>query len=91
MEERAERANAYFDKVKPFLSQFMQKKSGSRVLQLMFKWGGDFVKQTIYKCAQAHWKELIRSKFALYILEKISKNFDFPGAVEDAVLLQSSW
>ena len=68
MEERTEKANAYFDKVKPFLSTFMQKKAGSRVLQLMFKWGGDHVKLAIHKCALAHWKELSRSKFALYIL-----------------------
>lgn len=69
----------------------MQKKQGSRVLQLMFKWGGDQVKTAIHKCVLTNWKDLIRSKFALYIIEKMSKEVDLPGAIEDAVLLQSSW
>lgn len=67
-EERADKANKYFEQVKPFLAQYMQKKQGSRVLQLMFKWGGDKVRNGIHKCALANWKDLIRSKFALYIL-----------------------
>jgi hypothetical protein len=49
------------------------------------------VKKSIHKCTLANWKDLIRSKFALYILEKIGKDLDLPGAIEDAVLLQSSW
>ena len=90
-EERADRANKYFEQVKPFLAQFMQKKQGSRVLQLIFKWGGDKNRKLIHKCALTNWKDLIRSKFALYILEKIGKEMELPGAIEDAVLLQSSW
>ena len=91
VEERADRANKYFEQVKPFLAQYMQKKQGSRVLQLIFKWGGDKVRNHIHKTALTNWKDLIRSKFALYILEKISKDLEFPGAVDDAVLLQSTW
>lgn len=91
VEERFDKANKYFEQVKPFLAQYMQKKQGSRVLQLIFKWGGEQVKNTIHKCVLTNWKDLIRSKFALYILEKISKEVDLPGAIEDAVLLQSSW
>lgn len=67
-EDRAEQVNKYFEQVKPFLLQYMQKKQGSRVLQLMFKWGGDKIRNAIHKCALANWKDLIRSKFALYIL-----------------------
>ena len=91
LEERADQANKYYEVVKPFLAQYMQKKQGSRVLQLMFKWGGDKVKNGIHKCAQQNWKDLVRSKFALYLLEKISKEVDLPGAIQDSVLLQSSW
>jgi hypothetical protein len=69
----------------------MQKKQGSRVLQLIFKWGGDSVKRGMHKCALANWKDLIRSKYALFILEKISHELEFPAALEDAVLLASSW
>lgn len=69
----------------------MQKKQGSRVLQLMFKWGGDKIRNTIHKCVLNNWKDLVRSKFALYILEKIGRDVELPGAVEDAILLQSSW
>lgn len=67
-EERAERANAYFEQVKPFLAQYMQKKQGSRVLQLIFKWGGEGVRKAIHKCGLTNWKDLIRSKYALFIL-----------------------
>lgn len=69
----------------------MQKKQGSRVLQLIFKWGGEGVRKAIHKCGLTNWKDLIRSKYALFILEKLSRDYDFPGAVEDAVLLQSTW
>ena len=69
----------------------MQKKQGSRVLQLIFKWGGDKVRRLIHKCALTNWKDLVRSKFSLYVLEKISKEMELPGAIQDAVLLQSSW
>lgn len=68
VEDRADRANKYFEQVRPFLAQYMQKKQGSRVLQLIFKWGGDKVRNYIHKTAVDNWKDLIRSKFALYIL-----------------------
>ena len=91
VEERAAQVNKYFEQVKPFLAQYMQKKQGSRVLQLIFKWGGEKIRKSIHKCTLANWKDLIRSKFALYTLQKIVKELDLPGAVDDAVLLQSSW
>ena len=59
----------------------MQKKQGSRVVQLIFKWGGEKIRKIIHKCALTNWKDLIRSKFALYTLEKISKEMELPGAV----------
>ena len=89
--DRADQSNKYFQQIKPFLPQFMQKKQGSRVVQLIFKWGGEKARKLIHKSALTNWKDLIRSKFALYTLEKISKEMQLPGAVEDAVLLQSSW
>jgi len=91
VEDRADKANKYFEQVKPFLAQYMQKKQGSRVLQLIFKWGGDKVRNYMHKTAVDNWRDLIRSKFALYILENIGKDMDFPGAIDDAVLLMSSW
>lgn len=69
----------------------MQKKQGSRVLQLIFKWGSDKVKNYMHKTAVSNWKDLVRSKFAMYILEKIGKEMDLPGASDDAILLMSSW
>ncbi len=39
VEDRTEKVNKYFEQIKPFLLQYMQKKQGSRVLQLIFKWG----------------------------------------------------
>ena len=69
----------------------MQKKQGSRVLQLIFKWGGDKIRTFIHKAAITNWKDLIRSKYALYILEKLSKEVELPGAIEDATMLQGTW
>ena len=90
-ENRDEKANKYFEQVKPFLLQYMQKKQGSRVVQLIFKWGGPKARTFIHKTATTNWKDLIKSKFALYILEKIGREMELPGAVEDTILLQASW
>jgi hypothetical protein len=53
----------------------MQKKQGSRVCQLLFKWGDQTIKTTIYKEIITNWKELIKSKYALYIIAKVSIEF----------------
>ena len=61
-----------FVKVEPFLQQFMQKKQGSRVTELMFKWGPfKEVKSKIYQCVKKHWKDLIKSNYALYVISKV--------------------
>lgn len=69
----------------------MQKKHGSRVLQLMFKWGANNVKISLYQCVLQNWKELIKSKYSLYTISKVCKDYDLPGVVEDATLLQGSF
>jgi hypothetical protein len=40
-EDRASKTAEYFKKVKQFLHTYMQKKQGSRVIQLMYKWGNE--------------------------------------------------
>jgi hypothetical protein len=69
----------------------MQKKIGSRVLQLIFKWGDATVRNVIHQCILQNWKDLIKSKYSLYLIEKVSKNLELPGVPEDVVLLQGSW
>lgn len=91
LEERVERCKEYFDQVKPFLSAYMQKKVGSRVLQLVFKWGDNGVKAAIHQCVLQNWKDLIKSKYSLYLIEKVSKNLELPGVPEDVLMLQASW
>ena len=68
----------------------MQKKQGSRVTQLLFKWGNPVTKNYIYKEITKNWKELIKSKYALYIISKVSREFELPGLVEDLELLQNN-
>jgi hypothetical protein len=48
-EERLTKSTAIFEQVKPFLSSYIQKKVGSRVTQLLFKWGNHSTKTIIYK------------------------------------------
>jgi len=55
-EERMTRCDVLFEKVKPFLNAYMQKKIGSRVLQLMFLWGGPNVRGGMQKCILENWK-----------------------------------
>lgn len=43
-EQREERSTAYLEQIRPFLHNYAQKKMGSRVLQLIFKWGDQKVK-----------------------------------------------
>ena len=51
--------------------------------QLLFKWGNQSTKTIIYKEIIKSWKELIKSGYALYIIAKVSKEFELPGLVED--------
>lgn len=68
----------------------MQKKQGSRVTQLLFKWGNPATKAYIHKEIIKSWKELIKSNYALYIIAKVSKEFELPGIVDDMELLQNN-
>ena len=34
---------------------------------------------------------MVRSRYSLFLLEKMSRAVDFPGIVDDAILLQSSY
>jgi hypothetical protein len=68
----------------------MQKKQGSRITQLLFKWGNHSVKTVVYKEIIKSWKDLIKSKYALYVVAKVSKEFELPGLVEDFALLQNN-
>lgn len=58
--------------------------------QLLFKWGNHSTKTYIYKEIIKSWKELIKSKYALFIIAKVSKEFELPGLVEDLELLQNN-
>ena len=90
-EEREERTTQLFDKVRPFLEQYAQKKIGSRVLQLIFKWGDEKVKAAIFNCIKKAWKDLIKSKYALYLIQHVVKERTIPEVADDAILLQSTW
>jgi hypothetical protein len=79
------------EKVKPFLHKYAQKKLGSRVLQLIFKWGDKKVKEQTHKIIISHWKELMKSKYALYLIEHVVREFHVPEVVDDVLLLQSTW
>lgn len=78
IEEREERCRGYHEKIKPFLHQYAQKKMGSRVLQLIFKWGDKDVKESILKITRKYWKTLIKSKYSLYLIEHVAKEFNIP-------------
>jgi hypothetical protein len=90
-EEREERCTAYLEKIRPFLHQYAQKKMGSRVLQLIFKWGDKKVKEEIFNIIKKNWRELMKSKYALYLIEHVAKEFTFSEVLEDVILLQGSW
>ena len=77
-EEREERTKQLFEKVSPFLEQYAQKKIGSRVLQLIFKWGDAKVKGAIFNCIKKAWKDLIKSKYALYLIQHVVKEKSIP-------------
>lgn len=51
----------------------MQKKLGSRVLQLIFKWGSQKVQTGIHQIVVNHWKDLIKSKYALYLIANVGR------------------
>lgn len=89
-QDRTAKTGEYFKKVKTFLHTYLLKKIGSRVIQLMFKWGDQEVKTTIYKSILQHWKDLIKSKYALHTISKVSAEFQFPRLVEDAIHLQNN-
>lgn len=61
------------------------------MLQLIFKWGDKKVKEETFKIIKNNWKDLIKSKYALYLVEHVVKEFHMPEVVDDAILLQGSW
>lgn len=73
------------------MHKYAQKKLGSRVLQLIFKWGDKKVKEETFKIIKKNWKEIIKSKYALYLIEHVVKEFHMPEVLDDVVLLQGSW
>ncbi len=79
--ERAVQSLVYFKKIRPFLASYMQKKEGSRVIQLLYKWGTAEIKAQVHKVILENWKDLIRSKYALHTISKASNDFDLPRLV----------
>lgn len=90
-EDREARSTQYFQKIQPFFHSYAQKKMGSRVLQLIFKWGDVKVKEEMHRIIKKYWKQLIKSKYALYLIEHVAKEFPIPEIVDDVVLLQGTW
>lgn len=88
--DRSQRAHEYHKQIKPFLHSFIQKKEGSRVTQLIYKWGGKEVQASIHQGILQHWKELIKSKYALFMIEKVLKDFEIGQIFDDMILLQNS-
>ena len=73
-DKRNTKANECYEQIEPFLLSFMQKKQGSRVIQLVYKWGDELVKNGILAVVKAHIKDLLKSKYALYVILKLVQN-----------------
>jgi hypothetical protein len=58
---------------------------------LIFKWGDEKVKAAIFNCIKKAWKDLIKSKYALYLIQHVVKERTIPEVADDAILLQSTW
>lgn len=70
-EKRMETMIEYHKKVKPFLNSYIIKKQGSRVIQLIYKWGNQEIKTSIFQSILQNWKEMIKSQYALYTISKV--------------------
>ncbi len=79
-----------FSKVQPFLSGYLQKKQGSRVCQLFYKWGNDDMKSKIVASIKKNWSTLIKSKYAPYTIKKVVSFVDIDEIIKDATFLQAS-
>lgn len=51
----------------------MIKKQGSRVLQLMLKWGNPGLRHEVNTSVKKNWKELLKSKYAIHVIGKLAK------------------
>ena len=85
--ERSSQAYDYFKQMKPFIQNYAQKKEGSRVIQLIYKWGNQEIKSSIFQIVEKHWKEICHSKYALFLVEKVLKDFDIPIIFQDPLPL----
>ena len=45
----------------------------------------------MHRIIKKHWKELIKSKYALYLIEHVVRECPLPEIAEDVILLQGSW
>ena len=44
----------------------------------------------IFETIIKNWKELIKSKYAIYTISKVATNHEIPNLAKDAVILQNN-
>lgn len=45
----------------------------------------------MHTAIRKNWKDFIKSKYALYLIEHVVREFNIPEIAEDVILLQGSW
>ena len=90
-EARRQGAAKHMSTIKPFLLAYMHKKVGSRVLQLIFKWGEEPERKLIYECLRQNWKDLVRSPETLRLIQTTARTYKLTEIEEDAFILQGSF
>ena len=89
-EDRSQGAVRHFATIRPFLANYMIKKVGSRVLQLVFKWATETERTAITTCLRENWNEIVRAPEALRLIGTVSKHSPLPQIQEDCFLLQGT-
>lgn len=67
--------------VMPFIGSYIHKKQGSRVVQLLVKWGDEDIRQSILDALRPSWKEMIRGKYSIFVLKQLVRYFNFPEII----------
>ena len=70
-EERLSLVLRVLPSVMPFISSYINKKEGARVVQLLVKWGDEPTRQQIFDTLRSTWKEMIRGKYSIFVLKQL--------------------
>lgn len=77
-EQRLGKVLEVMPSVMPFIGSYIHKKQGSRVVQLLVKWGDEEIRQAILDALRPSWKEMIRGKYSIFVLKQLVRYFNFP-------------